>query len=313
MKGWVYQLSKAELATEPDHLGIENEGNLDCLRRRLIRYIDINSQYGTIPEHPQAMEPKEDTQPTPTDTAKIMNQIRKWGCHFDGKDPFAFLERIKELRQGYGYSGEQLLLGLPELLRDDTLLWYRNNRAAWSSWEEFNQAFRRHFLPRRYRGQLTREIQKRYQQPGETFDKYATALLTKMRRAGGFTTEAQIEQLYDNMNPEYKLYIRLDDITDLEELSSRAAEFEAIEKQRRERTSERAPTTGPSVAAAAYKREECCWRCKQRGHTRLDCKRPPKKFCSHCGKDGVLTRDCHPPGNADRAGEEAARPPQPST
>jgi len=116
----------------------------------------------------------------------------------------------------------------------------------------------------------------------------------KMRQTGGFTTEAQIEQLYDNMNPEHKLYIRLDDITDLEELSARAAEYELIEKQRRERTSERTPTTGPSVTAAVYNREECCWRCKQLGHTRLDCKRPPKKFCSCCGKDGVFTRDCHP-------------------
>lgn len=41
-----------------------------------------------------------------------------------------------------------------------------------------------------------------------------------------------------------------------------------------------------------YNREDCCWRCKQRGHTRLDCKRLPKKFCSRCSKDGVLTRDC---------------------
>jgi len=243
-----------------------------------------------------------------------MNQIRKWGCHFDGKDPFAFLERIEELRQAYGYSGEQLLLGLPELLRGDTLLWYRNNRASWSSWEEFDQAFRRRFLPRRYRGQLTREIQKRYQQPNETFDKYATAVLTMMRRAGGFTTEAQIEQLYDNMNPEYKLYTRLEDVTDLEELSARAVEYELIEKQRHERKSGHPSTAGPSIAAATYNREECCWRCKQRGHTRIDCKRPPKKFCSRCGKEGVLTRDCHPPGNADRAGEKAAvvRPSQPS-
>jgi len=136
MKGWVYQLSKAELATELDRLGIENEGNLDCLRRQLSRYIDLNPDYvyspliETSPEDLEAMEQKEDTRPTPTDTAKVMNQIRKWGCHFDGKDPLAFLERIEELRQGYGYSGEQLLLGLPELLWGDTLLWYRNNLAS---------------------------------------------------------------------------------------------------------------------------------------------------------------------------------------
>jgi len=131
MKGWVHQLSKAELATELGWLGIENEGNLDCLRRRLSRYINVNPEYRypaltkTIPEYPETKEQKEDTQPI--DTAKVMNQIRKWGCHFDGKDPFVFLEWIEELRQGYGYSGEQLL---PELLRGNILLWYRNNRAS---------------------------------------------------------------------------------------------------------------------------------------------------------------------------------------
>jgi len=39
------------------------------------------------------------------------------------------------------------------------------------------------------------------------------------------------EQLYDNMSPDYKLYIHLNDVTDLEELSARAAEYELIEKQ----------------------------------------------------------------------------------
>ncbi|KMQ93760.1 putative adhesion exoprotein [Lasius niger] len=37
-------------------------------------------------------------------------------------------------------------------------------------------------------------------------------------------------------------------------------------------------TTNKSVAGGA----------SNRGHTRFDCKRPAKKFCSQCGKDGVL-------------------------
>lgn len=36
-------------------------------------------------------------------SAKIMNQIRKWIC-LNGTDPLAFLERMEELCQGYGYS-----------------------------------------------------------------------------------------------------------------------------------------------------------------------------------------------------------------
>jgi len=31
-------------------------------------------------------------------------------------------------------------------------------------------------------------------------------MLTNMRRAGGFSQEDQIDRLYENMHPEYKLY-----------------------------------------------------------------------------------------------------------
>lgn len=36
-----------------------------------------------------------------------------------------------------------------------------------------------------------------------------------MRRAGGFSTEDKLLRLYMNMSPEYKVYVRLDDITDV--------------------------------------------------------------------------------------------------
>ncbi|KMQ87323.1 hypothetical protein RF55_13420 [Lasius niger] len=75
------------------------------------------------------------TKPTPArpDPVIVLNQIRKWGLHFDGKDPFAFLERLDELKRAYGYTGNLLLLGVPELLRGDPLLWYRNNRDFWNT------------------------------------------------------------------------------------------------------------------------------------------------------------------------------------
>jgi len=58
----------------------------------------------------------------------------------------------------------------------------------------------------------------------------ATVMLTNMRGAGGYSQEDQIDRLYENMHPEYKLYIRLDDISSLNDLSGKAAGYEAIEK-----------------------------------------------------------------------------------
>lgn len=222
----------------------------------------------------------------------------------------AFLERTEELRAGYGLEHDHLLTGLSELLRGDALLWYRNHHDAWTSWEDFDKAFRANFLPAGYQGHLKREIQGRYQRPGETYQAYSNAVLTMMRRAGGYTPRDRVEQLYENMDPDYQLYITLTDLTTLGDLTTKAAQYETIMRRRKERRTESTAASSGSkatVAAATYNREECCWRCKQRGHTRLDCKRPAKKFCSRCGKDGVLTRDCHPPsGNARRAGDAAA-------
>ncbi|KMQ90702.1 cellular nucleic acid binding protein [Lasius niger] len=103
------------------------------------------------------------------------------------------------------------------------------------------------------------------------------------------------------MQPDYKIYVRYDKAASLAELQARVSEYEDIERQRQKiRKAARTDNTQTTVAAA-YNKQECCWRCKQRGHTRFDCKRPAKKFCSQCGKDGILTRQCHPPaGNAER-------------
>lgn len=52
-----------------------------------------------------------------------------------------------------------------------------------------------------------------------------------MRRARGFSRDDQLFQLYENMNPDYKLYISFDDVESTGDLANRAAEFKDIEKQ----------------------------------------------------------------------------------
>lgn len=236
------------------------------------------------------------------DAAKSLSHIRKWGVYFDGKDPLGFLEQLEDLCDAAGFSHDTLLRGLPLLLKGDALLWHRNNRAFFVSWEDFRREFMQQFLPPRYQAQLAREVLSRMQRQNEPFRVFATEILTKMRRARSFAPEEQLECLYENMAPEYKFYIRRNDARSVSELSALAAEFEAIEQQRRDVRRIHEP-----VVAAAYSKDECCWRCKQRGHTRQFCQRPAKKFCSQCGRDGILTKDCHPPaGNASRAGRTVA-------
>lgn len=72
-----------------------------------------------------------------------------------------------------------------------------------------------------------REIQERCQ-PNETYAKYATALFTMMQRAGRFTQAEKMDRLYENLRAKYKLYVRLNDATDLADLADQAAEFKDI-------------------------------------------------------------------------------------
>ncbi|KAL6421097.1 hypothetical protein ACFW04_013057 [Cataglyphis niger] len=153
--------------------------------------------------------------------SKALNQIRKWGCHFDGKDPVAFLERLEELSASYEIEERYLLLGLPELLKEDALLWYRNGREDWSTWTDFCRDFRMHYLPRGYQLRLRQEIHGRRQKLGEAFDKYATSVLTMMRHAGGYTTQEKIDQLYINADPEIQLHVRYEDVVSVSDLCRR--------------------------------------------------------------------------------------------
>jgi len=40
MKDWIYKLSKADLITELETLGLDADGTVEDLRRRLSRYVD---------------------------------------------------------------------------------------------------------------------------------------------------------------------------------------------------------------------------------------------------------------------------------
>jgi len=325
MKRWIYQLNKDEAVHEAKNRGLDPTGTLDDLRARLSRHVtelatmlplgrtdsavSLAPSSGKLPAPPPPLTSTDDGH----SHAKSMNQIRKWGCHFDGRDPLSFLERVEELQLQYRYTDELMLAGLPELLRGDAIAWYRNNRTDWNTWAEFTTALRRQYLPRRYQAKLTREVQDRRQRADEPFNKYATELLTMMRRAGQYTTAEKVDRIYENMRTDYKFFVRLGDQTDLADLMDQAAEYEDLKKaQGQEARAEKRAASTAATTASAYDRRNSCWRCKQRGHHRTDCKRPARKFCSQCGKDGVYTKDCHPrPGNAAAAGDDAT--PRPET
>lgn len=113
-------------------------------------------------------------------------------------------------------------------------------------------------------------------------------MLTMMRRAGGMQNDKQLHKLYENLDPDYKIYVRWDNLQTRADLLDRALQFEAIrEQQRTRRVLESLKPSGvlhrPVLAATTYNRNGCFWRCKQRGHNRKQCRRSARMFAQESG------------------------------
>ena len=155
---WVYTLKKDELISELESRNIEVSATVDDLRHRLSAYLrqqgSVTKQRGTeIPVEATTAPPPEPevasqnaVRPLPLPSA--IEVVRKWSCYFDGgKNALSFLERVDELRHGYGLQKEQLVQCLPELLRSKALHWYPNNHQDFTTWDEFEVSFRLYFVP----------------------------------------------------------------------------------------------------------------------------------------------------------------------
>ena len=248
-------------------------------------------------------------------TGHTLDQMRKWSCHFDGRGVYEFLERVRELQKAYQLSDEQLLRGFPELLRGDAQLWYRNCASAITTWGELEQGLRDFYLSPGERRHRDQQMSERRQGSNESIRGYATSQLTLMRRRGGFNHERILEALYHNVKPGLRLLIRPREATTPEELIQRVQDIEEVQAQlpREGPTENRAGGKFSRPAhplQAAFVREECCWKCGQRGHNRFNCRNPPKRFCSWCGKEDILTRECQCPrtGNEKRTGPTRPAP-----
>lgn len=229
---WIYSLPKEKLIKVLEGMDQDTAGTVDELRKRLSTFLKTNpTQTSSRPTSPTPPT----TDPTQRDTTMaVCEKVRKWGLNFDGVgDAISFLERIQELRECCDITGGDLLKALPLLFRGNAILWYRNNKEFWTSWEDFLNDFKTQYLPPRYDYLIEEEIRARHQRPTESFQAYLTAILTLMRRGKALNDSERVERVYRNMRPEYKLYARRDAFKTLKELAALAAEYELIQRESR--------------------------------------------------------------------------------
>lgn len=325
-RSWIYNLNKEELQAEARRRGLDSEGKVDELRARISNHLKMESfkagtskkdsndetisllkdQINLLLGQLKLQQSLSNSGTKTSSRAEILNQVRKWNTFFDekNKDAVLFLERVNELREIYEISKEDLVIALPELFRGNTLLWYRNNHELWKSYDDFVKDFKRSFFPKQYDLQLEEQIRNRKQRPGETINEYITAIRTLIRRDGSFDPIQELERIYKNLLPEYKMYIRPQDYKNLSELQDKALEYENIQEEIRSREIYKTPRKQNYASInTGYNPSTACFRCKRSGHFRKNCTYPPRKFCSQCGKDGVWSSNCCvEPGNGLRAG-----------
>jgi len=201
---WIYGLKTEDLADQLGKFVLPVPRTAAERRKALSQF--IKGEYKKPSEAGTSSNPiiqNSSTNPNPPDVAGVCNAVRKWNLIFDGsKDVIAFLERLDELKTAYQLDGEQMLHALPEMLKGPALLWYRNSRDSWNSWNEFLSSFELQFLPNRYRETLDLEIRGRTQGTNELFRDFVVALQTLMRRHGRYTEEQQFQRIYEDTLPE---------------------------------------------------------------------------------------------------------------
>lgn len=161
--------------------------------------------------------------------------MRRWGITFDGtSDPLRFIERLEERAASYRINTEYMPKAIPELLGGTADDWFRSSGLQGVTWRVFRAEFLDFFLPPRYFQRLEDEIRARYQRTNEEFTTYLLEIRLMMSRAG-YAEDQELERAYENMLPEYQLFVRRTDVNTLGELTALATNYEVTREREKSR------------------------------------------------------------------------------
>lgn len=264
--------------------------------------------------------------------ARIFKTVSQWNLKYDGISSVNnFLDGVEELRLACGFSKSQLMGVAVVLFKGIALDWYRANMRSTYSWDDLAVALKAAFLPGEYEEDLWSDIRSRTQGQSERTTAFIAVmqnLFNKLSARPSETTRVRI--IRRNLLPYIQKQLALHDFTSMAELTTACQRIEDSQdhidrfksppsnpnlvterdlmynprKCRFPVGSVQSPppatdssatellhtatTSGPARASSSV----VCWNCRQRGHIRRNCSRPPVRHCFGCGEPGVTKRDC---------------------
>jgi len=88
MLSGIYRLNKTEIIARLSAAGLETAGNFETVRQRLRDHIIAEKAEMAKSGGDRFLSVPSTPEPQIEDPAPILNQMRKWGLHFDGRSPF---------------------------------------------------------------------------------------------------------------------------------------------------------------------------------------------------------------------------------
>ncbi|KAL7723197.1 hypothetical protein ACLKA6_005838 [Drosophila palustris] len=153
----------------------------------------------------------------------VAEQVRKWGMRYDGQaDPLEFVELLEARAITYGIALDRMPRAASEIFVDRAARWFLTS----------------------YFERLEDQIRSRRQREGEGFKDYLIEIRALMHHAGYSTTRV-LHRVYENAAPEYKLYVRRQDFSTLNQLTQMASEYESVKGQKAA-SAGRWPSTNPA-------------------------------------------------------------------
>ncbi|KAM8702352.1 hypothetical protein ACLKA7_007782 [Drosophila subpalustris] len=165
----------------------------------------------------------------------VAEQVRKWGMRYVGQaDPLEFVELLEERAITYGIALDRMPRAASEIFVDRAARWFLTSGLRDVTWAVFKSGFLEFFLPPQYFERLEDQIRSRRQREGEGFKDYLIEIRALMHHA-----------VYENAAPEYKLYVRRQDFSTLNQLTEMASEYESVKGQKAA-SAGRWPSTNPA-------------------------------------------------------------------